>query len=387
MKNNFRLLLGSVNLHFWHTPGHTLESSCILLSDRANKEYNENKLEDYGIKAIFTGDTLFLGDVGRPDLTTSSDKSLSKFDLAKMMFDSVQRLARLPNEVVIFPGHGAGSACGKNISSATSCTIGNQKQKNYAFLTEDKQEFIKTLTSNIPAPPNYFFYNAALNKTGNTPLLSEIQKNADHSLSVEEFKKKVDDPHCTILDCRSPPEYQKCHVPRSLFSPLKGKFAIWAGNLIADSQRPIVLLCSLGSEKECITRLARTGVDKVIGYFTNFQGYLAKGYPCESVKTIEPLQVFGKYQSNLTKEQIVDVRNLGEFNSGHIDKAQLVSLNVLNKNLFKISQNKQVLLHCRSGTRSLVAYSFLDFSGFQNIQNINGGYKGMLQLGFNIQVK
>jgi rhodanese-related sulfurtransferase len=361
-----------------------MESSCILLSDQQNIPYSEENLTEYNIKAIFTGDTVFLGDVGRPDLTTSKSKSLTKFSLAEMMFDSVQRIAQLPDDVVIYPGHGAGSACGKNISSATSCTIGKQKKNNYAFNIKDKKKFVETLVSGIPAPPDYFFYNAEMNKTYNKPSTKDLLKTAVNELSVEDFNEHVKDPNITIIDTRNRPEYKKAHAPKSLFIPLKGKFAIWAGNLIADSKNPIVILCDKGTENECITRLARTGIDKVIGYFTDFEAYKEKGFSTESVRDVQPDEVFSKYSKKEEDFDIVDVRNLGEYNSGHIDNAHLVSLNVLNKNLNLINLEKEVLLHCKSGTRSLVAYSFLDKSGYTNMKNINEGYQGLTKHEFKI---
>ena len=361
-----------------------MESSCILLTDNIKAEYNEEKLTDYQIKMIFTGDTLFLGDVGRPDLTTSKSKKLTKFHLAEKMYESIQRLEKLPNDVIVYPGHGAGSACGKNISNATSCTIGKQKENNYAFKIKDKKEFIKTLTENIPAPPDYFFHNAEMNKTEKKLSLYEILKKAENSFSVEQFNKMAKDPNVIILDCRSLQEYKDAHVPKSLFSPLKAKFAIWAANLISNPKDPLVILCNPKTEKECITRLARTGIDGIIGYFVKFDEYLEKGYAQESVRDIEPEEVFAKYKSNSDDHQIIDVRNLGEYNSGHIDKANLISLNVINKNLEKVDDKKDVFLHCKSGTRSVVAYSFLDYSGYKNIKNINKGYQGLVQHKFDI---
>jgi rhodanese-related sulfurtransferase len=384
MKDNYRMKLGSIYLHFWNTPGHTLESSCILLADKLEVPYNENNLKDYNIKAVFTGDTIFLGDVGRPDLTTSKSKTLTKFDLAEMMFDSVQRVAKLPDDVVIYPGHGAGSACGKNISSATSCTVGKQKKNNYAFNIKDKKEFVETLTTGIPPPPDYFFYNADMNKNNNIPSSSDILKKSSNEMSLEEFNSHIKDTNTVILDTRTPAEYKEAHVPKSLFVPLKGKFAIWAGNIIADSKNPIVVLCEKDTHEECIIRLARTGIDNVIGYFSDFDTYKEKGFEVEAVRDMQPEEVFEKYSENAGEFDIVDVRGLGEFNQGHVENAQLVSLNILNKNLDKVDDKKEVFVHCKGGTRSLVAYSFLEKAGFTNIKNINKGYMGLINHEFKI---
>lgn len=384
MKDNYRIKLGSVYLHFWHTPGHTLESSCVLLAENTASPYDEADLAGYQIRAVFTGDTLFLGDVGRPDLTTSTSKTLSKFDLARMMFDSVQRLGRLPADVVVFPGHGAGSACGKSISSATRCSIGKQRQTNYAFQIQDQSAFVEQLTSGIPPPPDYFFYNASLNKTGQKQSTADLLAKGDRALSAEEFHALVEDPAATVLDCRSPQDYKACHVPKSLFSPLKGKFAIWAANIISSSKHPIALLCDQGAQAECITRLARTGIDTVVGHFSDLEQYKQLGFPVESARDAQPEQLFELYSHKPQEIAIVDVRSLGEFSSGHIDTAQLVSLSVLNKSLDQIETEKQVFLHCRSGTRSLVAYSYLDKAGFTNMTNVNHGYKGLLGQEFKI---
>ena len=377
MKNNSRIKLGSTYLHFWSTPGHTLESSCILVSENTEQPYNEEDLESYRIKAVFTGDTLFLGDVGRPDLVASGSSDLDQFKLAAMMFDSVQKLAKLPGDVVVYPGHGAGSACGKNISSATSCSIGNQKLKNYAFQIKDKEKFVEELTSNIPPPPDYFFHNVKMNKTKDKATTSEILQRGYQEISLTDMPKHIEDPNTIILDCRSPQEYTESHIPKSYFSPLKSKFAIWAANLISDSPKSIVILCNKDSEKEAITRCSRTGIDNIIGYFSDFEKYKAEGLPVESVSCLNPEDVLAKVNSEDSGFEILDVRNLGEYRKEHIDGAKLVSLNVLKPNLGKISAEKDVFIHCAGGTRSLVAYSLLDSHGFSKIFNVKLGFKGL----------
>jgi rhodanese-related sulfurtransferase len=315
----------------------------------------------------------------------SGSNGLDESALARMMFDSVQKLAELPDEVVIYPGHGAGSACGKNISSATSCTIGKQKQKNYAFKIKEKEDFVKELTSNIPPPPDYFAHNVNMNKTLDKASVNENLMKGQRVLSVDEFHNHVTDPNSIVLDCRTPPEYTQAHVPGSLFSPLKGKFAIWAANLISDSKKPIVLVCKEEFVKECITRCARTGIDTIIGYFSDLEAYKAKGFPLNGVKNMDPQELLGIYENGESSVDIVDVRNLGEYNTEHVKGAKLVSLNVLNQKFKEINPNKEVFLHCRSGTRSLVAYSFLESKGFNNICNVNKGFIGMKENQFKLE--
>ena len=364
--------LGEITLTFWHTPGHTPESSSILLSD--SKE----------VKMVFTGDTLFLGDVGRPDLAASGEKGLSTQDLANMMFDSVQKLKKLPDSVVVFPGHGAGSACGKNISNANRCTIGVQRQNNYAMRIEDRETFVETLSANIPPPPEYFFYNVRLNKTENKASSCDLLQMGNKKLSVSEFHSLASSGEFTVLDCRTGEEFENSHVPGSFFSPFFGQFAIYAANIIAEPEKPILLVCSPGKGEDSILRLSRTGIDGISGYIDDFPQYIKEGFPVEFVTSISAEELFEEVSRNLTGMELIDVRGLGEFQNGHLSGSRLFSLDILKNNYYRLSEEKELMIYCGAGVRSVVAYSFLKGMGYKNMKNVIGGFNEIAKLGFKI---
>ena len=390
MENNASLELGDVRLHFWNTPGHTLESVCVLVSeDKAS--LTVTKANQSQVKAIFTGDTVFAGDVGRPDLAVSTSKNLTSKDLAGMMFDSVQRLKQLPGHVVLYPGHGAGSSCGKNISSATVTSIQEQKDTNYAFNLDDKPSFISELTANVPPPPDYFFYNSELNQTSDIAPIEEILKRSFNPLSPSDFLAKATDGNHMVLDCRDPDSYMSGHVPNSLFSPLNMKFAIWAADMIGRPDKDILIVCFKGTSKECITRLARTGMHNVVGFLEDFAAYEALELPLEQIETVSADSVFDTYKSELPGEeyQILDVRGHGEWRAGHIDSANFLCLDTLNKNYSGVvnQESKPAFLHCQGGVRSLIAISYLKSKGYKNLFNITGGFASLAKLAFKIVKK
>ena len=390
MEDNTSLELGDIRLHFWNTPGHTLESICVLLSENKTSPSVTNANQSQ-VKAIFTGDTVFAGDVGRPDLAVSTSKNITSYDLAGMMFDSVQRLKQLPGHVVLYPGHGAGSSCGKNISSATVTSIQEQKDTNYAFNVDDRPSFILELTTNVPPPPDYFFYNAELNQSSDIAPIDEILKRSLNPLSPSEFLAKATDGNHIVLDCRDPESYISGHVPKSLYSPLNMKFAIWAADMIGRPEKDILIVCLKGTSKECITRLARTGMHNVAGFLEDFAAYEALGLPLEQAETVSADSVFEAYSNEVAEEQyqILDVRGLGEWSGGHIDSANFLCLDTLNKNYSEVvnKESKPTFLHCQGGVRSLIAVSYLKSKGYKNVYNITGGFASLAKLAFKIVKK
>jgi rhodanese-related sulfurtransferase len=346
---------------------------------------NSGDLNNYeDVKFAFTGDTLFLGDVGRPDLAANSNINLTKYDLASFMFDSIQRLRELPDSVIVFPGHGAGSACGKNISNANSCTMGNQKQTNYAFQIEDREYFVKCLTENIPSPADYFFYNVRLNKDESKLSVQEILNLGDKKFSIDEFDDLIDEGDVIVLDCRSAQEFEEGHVPGSFFAPFKGQLAIFAANILGESTKNIVLVCSPGEGTESIKRLSRTGVEGIIGYFEDFSSYRKGGYQMEKVESISADDLFQESLIRTSEIDLVDVRGLSEFQNAHIPNSQLFSLDVLRSNYHQLDPKKELMIYCQGGLRSVIAYSFLKNLGFTNIRNVTGGFLALSAKGFQI---
>lgn len=350
--------IGDVTLKVIHTPGHTQESSTYLLID-----------EEGNKKAIFTGDTLFLGDVGRPDLAVKSD--LTQEDLAAMLFDSLRnKIMTLPDEITVYPGHGAGSSCGKNMSSETVGTLGEQKQTNYALRADmTKEEFIKEVTEGILPPPQYFPKNAKLNMQGYDSFDGVLDRGL-YALSVDEFDKTVNE-GALILDVRKQGEFIKGFVPGSLFIGLNGTFAMWVGALIEDINQPIVLIAPEGQEEEAVTRLARVGYDNTVGYL--------KG----GVKAYEDagrtLSIITSFTANSIAEKhgeinIVDVRKPGEYDSEHVIDAISYPLDYINNNLNELDKSKTYYLHCAGGYRSVIAISLLMKNGYKNLIDIAGGF-------------
>lgn len=356
--------LGAVKLKTLHTPGHTLESCCFILIDESGVE-----------QAIFTGDTLFVGDVGRPDLAVKSD--LSREDLAGMMYDSVQKLLTLKDEIVVYPGHGAGSACGKNIGKETSTTIGIQKKLNYALQPMSKAEFVKALTDGLTEPPKYFFVDAGINKAGYDSIDSVLEKNTKRIL-IEEFRKQVEE-GALIIDTRDPDTFEKEFIPGSINIGLGGQYAIWVGSLI-NHTTPLVLICEKGKETESVLRLARIGFENVRGILMDgIHAWKNAGLATDSVDSINPDE-FVKNQAGV--KSIIDVRNEGEWNStGIIKNAHLITLSKLEDNLKTLDKNEHHFVHCAGGYRSMIASSLLKKHGFNSITNIRGGIGKLKEAG------
>ena len=349
--------LGDIKIEVLHTPGHTLESSCFLMYDDHNVPY-----------ACFTGDTLFVGEVGRPDLAVKSD--LSREDLAGLLYESIQnKIKTLPDDVIVYPGHGAGSACGKNIGTETWSTIGMQKKLNYAMQPMSKQEFIHVVTDGLTEPPKYFFVDAAINKKGYEPIDDVLKRNV-HKLSLEEFETVVST-GVTILDAREADVFEKGFIPDSINIGLNGQYAVWVGSLI-DSKDPLVLVTDEGKEDESIIRLSRVGYDHTIGYLKGgFKSWVNAGKEKDTVKRITAKEMEANYKDVLT----IDIRKKSEYDSEHVIGAVNIPLNQINSHLSEFPKDKPFVLHCAGGYRSMIAASMLKQRGWENFVDVIGGFK------------
>ena len=364
-KNLELFQLGNISLQLLHTPGHTIESSCILLID-----------EEQNPHAVFTGDTLFVGDVGRPDLAVKS--SLTQEDLAGLLYDSLHsQLMHLPDEVIVYPGHGAGSACGKNIGKETSTTIGIQKKTNYALCCTSKESFIKQVCEGLEAPPAYFFIDAQINKTGYEDLGSIIRKNKTALSSQQVFDAISNE--AILLDTRSAEEFDKAFIPGSINIGLNGQYAVWVGALIPHN-KPIVIVSNEGHEKEAIIRLARVGYENVIGYLNKgILGWQSEKLPIDHVECIDPSHF--ENEANQKQTFVIDVRNTGEWNMMHLKNAIHIPLALLNQKIETLDPESNYLIHCAGGYRSMMASSILKKHGFKHVKNVNGGIQKMKEAG------
>lgn len=355
------LKLGKLTIKVLHTPGHTLESTTYLLKDENGKDY-----------AIFSGDTLFLGDVGRPDLAIKSD--LTKEDLAGMLFDSLRnKIMPLADDVIVYPAHGAGSACGKNLSKETVGVLGEQKKTNYALRADmTKAEFVKEVLDGIAPPPQYFAKNAMMNKVG-YDAFDTVLKTGDVPLSPEEFEAMANHESALVLDVRPQSEFIKGHIPNSIFIGLNGSFAPWVGALIKDIKQPIILVVPEGKSEEAVTRLSRVGYDNTLGYLKGgLDAWQAAGKDVETLKSISA-EEFADI-AKASDINILDVRNDGEYKSTHLENAQHFSLDFINDQMNEVDKNKTYYVHCAGGYRSVIAASILKARGFDKLIDIAGGF-------------
>lgn len=360
-KDNEEFKLGNITIKVLHTPGHTLESSTYLLIDENGKDH-----------AIFSGDTLFLGDVGRPDLAIKSD--LTKEDLAEMLFDSLRnKIMPLADDVIVYPAHGAGSACGKNLSKETVGVLGEQKQTNYALRADmTKAEFVKEVLDGIAPPPQYFAKNAMMNKSGYSNF-EDVLSQGDTPLAPEEFEALANHESALVLDVRPQSEYIKGHIPNSIFIGLNGQFAPWVGALITDIKQPILLITPEGKEAEAVTRLSRVGYDNTLGYLNEgIEAWIASGKDIETLESISAEEFATRVKDG--NVNILDVRRDGEFSSTHLEDAQHFSLDLINKNMNEIDRDKTYHIHCAGGYRSVIAASILKARGFENLVDVAGGF-------------
>lgn len=354
--------LGQLSITVLHTPGHTLESACYLLKDETGKDY-----------CVFTGDTLFVGDVGRPDLAQKGEE-LTMNDLAGKLYDSLQtKILTLPDDVLVYPAHGPGSACGKNLGPKTHSTIGEEKGKNYALQASSKEEFIKAVTAGLAEPPEYFSINAQINKEGYESLDVVLQKGMQ-ALSVTEVKEKMDS-DILFLDTRQPAEFVQGYIPGSINIGLDGRFAEWAGSLLP-FDKPLLLITDVGKEKETIIRLARVGFSLLVGHLQDgFAAWEEAGEEKDMVIEVEAdeLAMDLPFDDRLL---VLDVRKIAEFAEGHVKGALNIPLSALNDplNMSAIEEDHNVYVHCASGYRSVIAASLLKRQGIHNIRNVVGGW-------------
>lgn len=357
--------VGAVRIRVLHTPGHTPESSTFLLLDENGKEH-----------AIFSGDTLFIGDVGRPDLAQKAG-SLTKEDLAGWLFDSLRnKIMTLPDDVIVYPAHGAGSACGKNMSKETWDTLGNQKKFNYALRADmTREEFIKEVTDGLLPPPQYFAKNASMNKSGYESIDVVMERGAQ-ALDPEAFELVANTEDALIIDVRSKEEFVKGFVPNAIFIGLDGTFAPWVGALVPDLKQNILLVTPLGQEEETIKRLARVGYDHAIGYLAGgFDAWKAAGKEIDTVESISVADLASQLAHEPQGAKVLDVRKPSEFNSEHIASAQNFPLDFINDNMAEVNRDQPYYLHCRSGYRSTIAASILKARGYDQLINVLGTFE------------
>ncbi|HBP44896.1 MAG TPA: MBL fold metallo-hydrolase [Flavobacteriales bacterium] len=361
-KDGEMLEVGDVTIKILHTPGHTLESTTYLLIDENGKDH-----------AIFTGDTLFLGDVGRPDLAQKA-ATLTQEELAGKLFDSLRtKIMPLADDVTVYPGHGAGSACGKNMMKETVDTLGNQKAMNYALRKDmTREEFIAEVTDGLLPPPAYFPLNVKLNKNGYEPI-DEVLNRGLEALSPDAFEALAEETAALVLDVRSPEEFATAHIPGSIFIGIDGNFAPWVGELIVDVNTKIILVAPAGREEEVVTRLARVGFDKTNGYLKGgVRSWAEAGKSVDTVISVPASEMANNYQS--FAERIFDVRKHGEYLSEHILTAHHTPLSNLNDHLVEFPQDGEFYLHCAGGYRSMIAASILKSRGIHNAIDVQGGY-------------
>jgi glyoxylase-like metal-dependent hydrolase (beta-lactamase superfamily II)/rhodanese-related sulfurtransferase len=364
--------LGNVTIKLLHTPGHTMESSSYLLIDENGKNH-----------ALFSGDTLFLGDVGRPDLAQKA-ASMTQEELAGILYDSLRnKVMTLEDDVIVYPGHGAGSACGKNMSSETIGSIGHEKATNYALRADmTKDEFVKELTDGLMAPPAYFPLNVKMNKEGYDDF-EQVLDRAETGLSVDAFEAAANETGAVLLDTRHQSEFAKGFIPKSTFIGIDGGFAPWVGALIKDVEQPILLIAEEGRREEVITRLSRVGFDNVIGYLEGgFEAWKAAGKEVDSFESISA-EDLAKIQSE-DNVKICDVRKPGEYAAEHIDGACTAPLDDLNNYLEKFDANKTNYIHCLGGYRSVIAISILKARGIHNVVDVLGGFKAIEKADFKL---
>ncbi|MEZ4883100.1 MAG: MBL fold metallo-hydrolase [Chitinophagales bacterium] len=355
--------VGGVTFKVLHTPGHTMESSCYLLSNEEGKEVG-----------LFTGDTLFIGDVGRPDLAQKVIAELTQEKLANHLFDSLRnQIMPLSDDLIVYPAHGAGSACGKKMSKETTDTLGNQKKTNYALQPElTREEFVKQVLTGLTPPPGYFPQNVLMNITGYDSI-DEVLERGVKALSPNIFETVANETDAVIIDTRSKDDFRKGFIPNSIFIGLDGSFASWVGTLIPDIKQSILFVADEGREEEVVTRLARVGYDNALGYLAGgFESWENAG---NEVDTIDSVDV--ETLASMKNPNILDVRRSSEYNSEHIVNALNTPLDYINDSMAMIDKNKDFYVHCVSGYRSLAFISILKARGFDNLTDIMGGFNAI----------
>lgn len=360
--------LGKVKIKVLHTPGHTMESTTFLLIDEHGKDH-----------AIFSGDTLFLGDVGRPDLAQKA-ASMTKEQLAGLLYESLYtKIMPLADEVIVYPAHGAGSACGKNMMKETVDTLGNQKKVNYALNQPNKEAFIAAVTEGLLPPPAYFGANVAMNKKGYASVEDVIHRGTT-ALTPAEFEAVAESAGALILDTRDSADFWKGFVPQSINIGLKGDFAPWVGAMIVDVQQPILLVTEPGMEEEAVIRLSRVGFDNVLGYLKGgFEAWNQEGREIDTVNRI-PAAKFAE-EVKIGESMVVDIRKESEYQAEHVEEAYNKPLAYINEWIKDIHPNEHFFLHCAGGYRSMIAASILQSRGYRNFTEVEGGFKAIAETG------
>jgi glyoxylase-like metal-dependent hydrolase (beta-lactamase superfamily II)/rhodanese-related sulfurtransferase len=360
--------LGNITIVALHTPGHTMESTTFLLRDEQGKDY-----------AIFSGDTLFLGDVGRPDLAQKA-AHMTQEELAGTLFDSLRtKIMPLADDVIVYPAHGAGSACGKNMMKETVDTLGNQKKMNYALRADmTRDEFIKEVTDGLLPPPQYFPLNVKMNKEGYEDI-DKILERGTQALTPEAFEVAANETGAIVLDVRHQDDFAKGHVPRSIFIGLDGSFAPWVGALVADVKQPILLVTPEGREEETITRLSRVGFDHTLGYLKGgIDAWKAAGKEVDTVESVSAEELKKRIENGVP---VYDVRKETEFQAEHVENAHLTPLDYINDHLSEFPEKETFYVHCAGGYRSMIASSILKSRGIHNLVDVAGGFADIKKAG------
>ncbi len=360
--------LGKITIKVLHTPGHTMESSTFLLIDENGKDH-----------AIFSGDTLFLGDVGRPDLAQKA-AHMTQEELAGTLFDSLRnKIMPLADDVIVYPAHGAGSACGKNMMKETVDTLGNQKKMNYALRADmTRDEFIEEVTDGLLPPPQYFPLNVKMNKEGYEDI-DKVLKRGTQALDPNAFEVAANETGAIVLDVRHQDDFAKAHVPRSIFIGLDGSFAPWVGALIADVEQPILLITPEGREEETVTRLSRVGFDNTLGFLQG--GVEAWKQSGKEIDTVDSVNAEEFKQMVEKKVPVFDVRKESEYQAEHVVDANLTPLDYINDHLAEFPDNEKFYIHCAGGYRSMIASSILKSRGIHNLVDVAGGFAQIKKAG------
>lgn len=363
-EDNQIFALGNVKIKVLHTPGHTMESACFLLIDENGKE-----------QALFSGDTLFLGDVGRPDLAQKA-ANLTQEELAGLLYESLyNKIMPLPDDLIVYPAHGAGSACGKNMMKETVDTLGNQKKMNYALNQPSKEAFVAAVTDGLLPPPAYFGMNVAMNKKGYNSF-EQVLNHGMKALSVTEFEAIAENTGALMLDTRNDKAFAKGFIPQSINIGLSGDFAPWVGAMIIDVKQPILLITENGKEEEAITRLSRVGFDNVLGHLKGgFEAWKIAGKEIDIVNRITPQEFAEKV--NISEDKIIDVRKETEYAAEHVEEAYSKPLAYINDWIKDLNPQAHFYLHCAGGYRSMIAASILQARGYRNFTEVEGGFNAI----------
>ena len=364
--------IGDITITALHTPGHTMESTTYLLRDASEKDV-----------AIFSGDTLFLGDVGRPDLAQKA-ADITQEDLAGILFESLRKkIMPLADDVIIYPAHGAGSACGKNLSKETVGTIGEQKKTNYALRNDmNKKDFIKEVTDSLLPPPQYFPLNVKMNKNGYEDI-NEVIKSGTKALNPNLFEKLLNKNNAIIIDVRHQEDFSKEHIPNSIFIGINGSFAPWVGAIVGDVTQPILLVTPYGREEETVMRLARVGFDNSLGYLKGgIESWKKIGKPTDSIKAIDASEL--KKISEKKELNIFDVRKPEEFISEHIPNSQNTPLDFINEKIGNFPKRANFYVYCAGGYRSMIAASIIKSKGIHNLIDVKGGFGSIKKTGMKL---